>query len=379
MPWKEVTVETHRQSVCYRIDQLKETVSEVCRQEGVSRKTVYKWLKRYRGDPLAGLGDRSRRPRSSPRKTDGTIEQKILAVRDEHGWGGRKIKCILQKAGEPVPSIRTVSEVLKRAGRTIPAREITPEPVPMRFERSRPNELWQLDHLGPREIARQRYHGFTVVDDHSRYCFCFDPLPDTTLATCWSVLWDIFGEFGLPEAILCDNAFGAKGLGMSHMEMWLIQLGIHSIHGRPRHPQTQGKVERLHGTIDRELFRFKARTDMMDYFLIDRDRWLRTYNLIRPHEALNDQPPISRWQPSARKRPDHLPPVEYDSGQIVRKVSQVGDIHYQQARISVARCLMGQYVRIEEREHEIGVFYAWKELRTISRPTLKTGDHNKLI
>lgn len=379
MPWKDVTVETHRQAVCYRICHGHEPVARVCREAGVSRKTVYKWLKRYRTDPLGSLSDRSRRPRSSPGKTVGEVEQKILRVRDTYGWGGRKIKRIMETAGDSAPSIRTISEVLKRCGRTVQAHENDPPPPPMRFERSRPNELWQLDHLGPREIGRRRYHGFTVVDDHSRYCFCFDPLADVTLATCWPVLWGVFGEFGLPESILCDNAFSARGLGLSHLEMWLIQLGIRPIHGRPRHPQTQGKVERLHGTIDRELFRFKARTDSMQHFLIDRNQWLRTYNLIRPHEALNDQPPISRWRASDRRRPDHLPNVEYDSNAIVRKVSQVGDIHYQRARISVARCLIGQYVRIEERPHEIGVFYAWKELRTISKPTLMTGNHNKLI
>lgn len=379
MPWKDMTMNTQRQLLCYRIDQNKESVTQVCREMGVSRKTAYKWLERYRADPQAVLSELSRRPRHSPRRTALEIEQDVLAIRDEHRWGGRKIKFRLQEICRCVPSIRTVSQILKRAGRTasLPAKE--PDEAPMRFERSKPNELWQLDHLGPREIARQRHFGFTVMDDHSRFCFCFDPLINTSLVSYWPVLWRVFGEYGLPESILCDNAFGPRGLGMSHLEMRLIRLGIDPIHGRPYHPQTQGKVERLNGTIDYELINFKARTDRMDHFLEDRSAGWRTYNFIRPHEALGDKPPISRYLPSERRRPDELPTIQYDIGQTLRKVSQVGDIRFNGTRISVARCLVGEQVRIEEREHEIAVFYSWKELRTISREKLKTNRRNEIV
>lgn len=380
MPWKVDTVDAQRQQFCYRVEVLKERVTDVSDEAGVSRKTIYKWLKRYRADPSTPLVDRSRRPRRSPKQTAASVEASVLALRDEHGWGGRKIRRLLLNDDEvaPPPSIRTVSAILKRCGRTRPAVIAEPAP-PQRFERSEPNELWQLDHLGPREIEQQRRFGFTVVDDHSRFCFCFEPLADLTINAYWPVLWRAFGEFGLPESILCDNAFGPRGLGMSELEMRLIRLGIRPIHGRPYHPQTQGKVERLHGTIERELFRFKARCDRMKLFLEDRDRWLRTYNHVRPHESLGDRPPISRWAMSPRKRPKMIPPVTYDLGQTLRKVSQVGDIHYQGARIAVARCLAGQAVRIDEREHDIGVFYAWKELRTIPLPKLKTRHRNERI
>jgi transposase InsO family protein len=384
MPWEEVTVDAQRQQVCYRIEVLKQRVTDVGREAGVSRKTIYKWLARYREDPAAPLVDRSRRPKCSPGRTAASVESTVLSLRDEHGWGGRKIQRLLLDGGDDasiasvVPSIRTVSAILKRCGRT-ESPTPTEQPASQRFERSSPNELWQFDHLGPREIERQRRFGFTAVDDHSRFCFCFEPLADLTINAYWPVLWRAFDEFGLPESILCDNAFGLRGLGMSELEMRLIRLGIKPIHGRPYHPQTQGKIERLHGTIERELFRFKARCDQMKLFLEDRDRWLRTYNYLRPHESLGDRPPISRWQMSPRTRPQAIPPMSYDAGQILRKVSQVGDIHYQGARIGVAGCLSGQYVRIDEREHDIGVFYGWKELRTIPLPKLKTRHRNERI
>jgi transposase InsO family protein len=321
---------------------------------------------------------------TSPLRTPEASERAVLAVRDEHGWGGRKIHRVLADAARatgamPPPSPRTISAILKRHGRSDPARRPEPASPPQFFERPAPNELWQLDHMGPREIARRRYHPFTVQDDHSRFCLCFEPMADMSLATCWPVLWDVFGTFGLPEQILCDGAFAARGLGLSELDARLIRLGIRPLHGRPYHPQTQGKVERLHGTAERELFRFRARTDRMDHFIEDRDRWLATYNYVRPHESLGDRPPVSRWRRSHRRRPATLPEISYDRDAVLRKVSQVGGIHFHRVRIAVARSLAGQYVRVEEREHEIGVFYAWKELRTIARDRLVGRGPNEWI
>lgn len=379
MPLKELTVEQQRQQICYRIVHQKEPVAAVCREYKIARKTAYKWLARYRLAPDQPLVDRSRRPKSSPTRTPEGIEQKVLSIRDQHRWGARKINRLLLNDDEPVPSVRTITAVLKRHHRTRSKTPEPPESPPICFERSTPNELWQLDHKGPCEIQRRRYHPFTVIDDHSRFCFCFEPLADKSIVSYWPVLWEIFGVFGLPESVLCDNGFSAWGLGLSEFDMRLIRLGIRPAHGRPYHPQTQGKVERLHGTIDYELLNFKPCLDRMSDFVRDRDRWRHAYNHLRPHESLGDRPPISRWQPSPRRRPDTLPAVEYDVGAVLRKVSQVGDIHYRRARIRLARSLAGQWVRIEEREHEIGIFYSWKELRTIRHERLKTEGHNKLV
>ena len=243
----------------------------------------------------------------------------------------------------------------------------------LRFERPCPNDLWQMDHKGPLEIARQRHHPLTVLDDHSRFCLCFEPLADLTLATAWPVLWDLFGKYGLPGALLSDGAFAARheaGGGVSELDQRLIRLGIRPIHGRPYHPQTQGKVERLHHTLEHELISFNARRDHLDHFCQDRDHWRSTYNLLRPHESLGDRPPISRYRRSTRERPSTLPAVEYPAGVMLRRVSQVGDIQYQRVRITLSRSLRGQQVRIEERENEIAVYYAWKLLRVLSHDQL---------
>lgn len=417
MVWKVAIVQEQRQALCYQIAVCNRPVTEVCREFGVSRKTAYKWLAVYRRQPGTSLADRSRRPKSSPRQTSPEVEQAVLALRDKYNWGGRKIRRVLldrrdssvqdlppgtgvaptlpAPLGFPpqqrqallavpettvsLPSVRTVSAVLRRAGRVGPRPEpVQPKPW-QHFERPGPNELWQLDHKGPIEIARQKHYPLTVVDDHSRFCLCFQPLPDTTHERAWTVLWEVFGHFGMPEGILCDGAFAARGLGISWFEQQLIRLNIKPVHGRPYHPQTQGKVERLHGCVNRELLSFNARRQSMELFLADRDAWQSTHNYLRPHEALADKPPISRYHPSPRPRPETVPPVSYPEGTMVRKVSQVGDVRYHRARISIARSLIGQRVRIEEREHDIAIYFSWKQLRVIHYEQLKGRRLNDLI
>ena len=127
-------------------------------------------------------------------------------------------------------------------------------PVP--FERATPNELWQLDHKGPIEVARQRIWPLSIVDDYSRYCLCFKRATDVGMLTTWELLWGLFEQYGLPDSLLCDNAFSAP-VGLSWFDARLVRLDIKPIHGRPYHPQTQGKVEGFNGTVERELLSFK--------------------------------------------------------------------------------------------------------------------------
>src|SRR5262249_48341902 len=148
----------------------------------------------------------------------------------------------------PAPPVRTAAAILSRHGRVTRAR---PEPpATQRFERPEPNQLWQLDFKGYLWVARRKVFPLTVLDDHSRYLLAARPCADQTMATAWEVLWGVFGEAGLPDALLCDNAFGTHNPGvptLSWFEARLLRCGVRPIHGRPYHPQTQGKVERFHG------------------------------------------------------------------------------------------------------------------------------------
>jgi hypothetical protein len=249
-----------------------------------------------------------------------------------------------------------------------------PSPAPQFFERSQPHELWQCDFKGPVEVERQRVHPFTVLDDHSRYLLALEVCADVTMKSAWEVLWVTFGEYGLPESLLCDNAFAATGhLGLptiSWFESRLIRLGIRSIHGRAYHPQTQGKVERLHGTLQREVWPFVDRSDKAR-FARELARWRReVYNPVRPHEALAGRPPLSRFALSPRLRPRTLPAVSYPSGSVLRRVASGGDISWGGYRILVGAGITGETVRVEDSAEEVKVYFCWKEVRRVPHSQL---------
>jgi transposase InsO family protein len=371
MPWKEVLVSELRVAFVKLVDSLHYSVAHACREFGISRKTGYKWLRRARQQPTQPLTDQSRRPLTSPGRTAAELEQQILAIRDTYGWGGRKIRAVLRQRGVAVPSRQTVQRVLSRAGRVSPPQ--APPPAPLSFERAAANELWQLDFKGPIEVEHRRVFPFALVDDHSRYLLALRACLDCTMAGAWDVLWQAFADAGLPEGILADNAFGTRGqdaLGLSWFDARLVRLGIHPHHGRPYHPQTQGKVERFNGTLQRELWP-RIRRDALSHFQADLDHWrTAVYNVLRPHEALGDLPPVKRWRPSPRPRPAQLPEVVYDSAAVLRKVMNRGDISYRGYRILVGAGLEGEQVRLEERDHELAVFYAWKQVRCLPTATL---------
>lgn len=387
MAWKVDSVEVQRASLCHRILTDGLSVSQAAREAGVSRKTIYKFLSRRRADATGSLSDRSRRPQRSPLRSESSLEEAVLSLRDRYHWGARKIHTLLSQQMTPqsesspqLCSIRTITAILNRHGRI--DRNVSPkidESIQCSFERPGANDLWQADHKGPVEIGRVKHHPWMMIDDHSRFCLCFEPLTEKSLAFTWPILWECFGIYGLPEAILSDGAFADRGTGISEWDQRLIRLGIQPIHGRAYHPQTQGKVERLNRTIDWELLEFNARTESMDLFLSDRDRWKETYNFVRPHEALNDQPPISRYLPSRRKRPGTIPPIGYESGSLLRRVSQVGDISYHRKRIAVGRALARQEVKLKEETRTLEIYFGPALVRVIELDLLASKGHNQIV
>jgi transposase InsO family protein len=374
MPWKALPVSELRTAFVHAARTAGLSVAAACRRFGISRKTGHKWLARFDRHPGQPLAEHSRRPRASPGRTADALEARILAVRDHYGWGARKIRAVLARDGLAPPSPRTITAVLGRHGRLGPP--AAPADPPLAFERGRPNELWQLDFKGPVEVARRKLFPLAVLDDHSRFLLALRACADLTMATAWAVLWDALGEYGLPDAVLCDNAFGTRGqspCGVSWFEARLLRLGVCCHHGRPYHPQTQGKVERLHGTLQRELWP-RARRDDPAAFQQDLDRWRHeTYNPVRPHEALGDAPPVSRWRPSGRPRPADLPAATYPAGAVVRKVMNRGDISWGGYRILVGAGLEGEPVRVEERDQAVAVYYLTKEVRCLPHAELRKG------
>jgi transposase InsO family protein len=356
MPWKEVDKVELRRLFVERVRSGKVNMTHACIEFGISRPTGYKWLARFEREGVSGLHDRSRRPLRVAEVSPEMVEA-IVGERRRRKWGARKIRKRLEVLGQAPPSERTINRVLKREGMQT-SRGSAPEP-PVRFERSRPNALLQMDHKSAiRGKWRSRSVPLVVLDDHSRYLLALRSLPDKSLGSTWPCLWGLFEEFGLPEAILTDNDMLFAGRnGPSRLEARLMRLGIEVIHGRPYHPQTQGKVERFNGTLQREFLRDGVFDDP-DELQAGFDRFRYEYNFERPHEALELEVPASRYRPSQRPCPSSLPAADYPEGAVLRKVCPYGRISFRGERLEVGRGLGGDWVELRDSEVGFEVYYA---------------------
>jgi transposase InsO family protein len=304
--------------------------AELCRRYGISRKTGYKWLARYRAGGPAALAEQSRRPRQSPRQTSSAMADTVIALRCETTWGGRKLRRRLQDLGyQAVPSASTCTEIIRRADLL---QKDSPRGPLQRFERQWPNELWQMDHKG--DFATQcgrRCRPLTMLDDHSRFNLVLAASGDQQTATVKEALSGAFAQYGLPEAILCDNGgcWGnlANGAGHTPLTVWLLRLGVRVLHGRPYHPQTQGKEERFHRTLNNELLSRHTWRDLQ-HCAAEFPKYRHRYNHERPHDSLNGDTPGSRYRPSVRSLPAQLSPIEYPAEMEVRVVRSKGVITF---------------------------------------------------
>jgi len=350
MPWKEVSVMSLRWEFVELASQPNVNFSQLCQRFGISRKQGYKWWKRYRAEGLSGLEDRSRRPQHWPGRTDAEMEQQIVSLRDRHpAWGAWKIQARLKTLGlEGVPSPSTVHQILRRQGRIDPAASAPHRPW-QRFEQAAPNQLWQMDFKGHFGLGNgQRCHPLTVLDDHSRYAVCLRACRNETGQTVQEILKETFRRYGLPERMLMDNG-SPWGDDADHpytpLTVWLLRLGIGVCHGRPYHPQTQGKEERFHRTLQVEVL--EGRSDWDHCGVQTRfDQWRQVYNQQRPHQALGMAVPASRYQVSARSFPEALPAIDYGCDAIVRKVQDHGRISFHQRIFRLSKAFRGYPVAL---------------------------------
>jgi transposase InsO family protein len=326
------------------------SISELCRRFEISRANGHKWLNRFRTEGREGLADRSRRPLSSPARTGEPVEAEVLRIRaaSNNAWGARKIAKVMRNAAQvEVPALSTITEILRRHGKLEERSHEHPGPY-QRFERAEPNELWQMDFKGHIALAQGRCHPLTVLDDHSRYSLTVAACGNEQDTTVRAQLVTVFRRYGLPEAMLMDNGapWGDAG-GQPHtvFTAWLMRLGVRVAHGRPYHPQTQGKDERFHRTLKAEVLNGKSFRDLgacQHAF----DRWRHIYNHERPHEALALATPSERYRASPRPFPETLPAIEYAPGDTVRKVDVNGHISYKSRCLHVGRAFRDQPIAL---------------------------------
>lgn len=375
MPWSERSTLSLRREFVELAQLDGANIRALCCRFGISPKTGYKWLSRFLSEGEAGLTDRSRRPHRSPDRTDESVEQAVLRVRDAHpAWGARKIRHKLVDQTAELPAASTVTAILRRHGRLDPD-ESAKHTAFVHFEYEQPNLLWQMDFKGNFALGNgSRCHPLTVLDDHARYCLVLDACTNQQTETVRDRLVACFRSHGLPERMLMDNGppWGGGGV-MRHtpLSAWLMRLGIVVCHGRPWHPQTQGKEERFHRTLTEELLRPVLHLKVRWNVHADRkagadrtqsgksicvrdhaqcqvhfDRWRELYNRERPHEGIGMLTPASRYRPSTREFPERLPEIAYEADETVRKVDARGAISFQGRNHIVGQAFHGQPVAV---------------------------------
>jgi transposase InsO family protein len=320
MSWWEVSVVEQRREFVMLASLEGANIAALCERFGVSRQTGYIWLRRFAAGER-DFADRSRRPHRSPRRLASEREADILAVRDAHPvWGARKIAAVLRRGGVEPPSASTVHAVLLRHGRIAAD---SPGRAYGRFERSVPNALWQMDFKGRVRMSCGDFlHPLTVIDDHSRFAVGLAACADQRTQTVQARLEATFRHHGLPEAIYVDNGSpwgGGRPGQWTPLRLWLLKLGIQTIHAKPYHPQGRGKNERFHRSLAAEVFSI-APLSSFDDAQAALDHWRHVYNRERPHQALDFATPAERYRPSHRSFPDTLPAPQYAPGEILRRV-----------------------------------------------------------
>ena len=376
MPFREVSRMDARVEFVMLASEEGANVRQLCRRFGISPTTGHKWLERWRTAGMTGLQEQSRRPRTSPARSVAAIEEAVLALRAEHpAWGGRKIARRLKDLGwEAVPAPSTVTAILKRHGVELGTFG-GGQSAFVRFERERPNELWQMDFKGHVAMHTGRLHPLTVLDDHSRFSVVLAACANEQTETVQQHLVAAFRRYGLPERLITDNGSpwgDGPGSPFTPLGVWLIEHGIEVSHSRPYHPQTMGKDERFHRSLKAEVLSAPAFADIAAAQRAF-ERWRTVYNTQRPHEALELAVPASRYQPSPRDYVETVVPFEYAPNDVVRRVQQDGHVSFLGRNLKVPKAFRGKAVAFRPTTQD-GVFDVVFRTQTIATVDIRPLD-----
>lgn len=367
MPWKETDVRSERVGFVVEALRGEESVSALCRRYGVSRKTGYKWLTRYQQvGKLAELGEISRRPHSSPWQSSAETEQRVVDLRERYGWGSRKLQWVLAKEGLEVGR-STIDRILDRRG--VLRGRLRVRPAVRRFARERPNELVQMDFKGQIRLRSGGWcYPLSLLDDHSRFALAVSALPSPRTGGVETILRDSFERYGVPEAMLIDHGTpwwsSTSGYGLTKLGVFLISQGVTLLYCGSNHPQTQGKVERFHRTLDQwvQHHRVPYTLEALQSAFVD---FREEYNTVRPHEALGMQTPAHWYHPSTRPYCAQPPEWPYPPGSELRRVGHKGCIKMAGADRFICDALRGQTVRLERFGSRILVSYRHMLIREL--------------
>jgi transposase InsO family protein len=363
MPWKTMEAEEQKVRFVVAATRGEKSLTALCEEFGISRPTGYLWWRRYREAGLGGIAERSRRPKQSPRRTAAELEQRVVELRRRYpDWGARKLQVLL--AREQMPLTRsTIHRILLRQDLVHDAERH--RQAPGRFQRGTPNELWQMDFKSPKGW-NAAVGPLSVLDDCSRYLLVLQAVWTNHGELVREQLESAFTTGGVPQAMLMDHGIPwwseQSPSGTTRLTVWLMKQGIRLHWSGYRHPQTQGKVERFHGALERAL-RMRPVPRQQPQAWLDEFRW--EHNHVRPHEALGMQTPATIWHSSARRYDPHPLPWEYPMGSKVLKVGHGGMLDAYGTRWKIAKALIGERVQLDRVGDRVLVYYCRTLIREL--------------
>jgi transposase InsO family protein len=336
-----------------------ERMTELCREFGISRKTGYKFWKRFERHGVEALRDESRAPARVARKTSEAIEQLLLEARKAHSsWGGKKLKDVLEREqpGLKLPAVSTIAAILKRAG-LVSGRKYRRRPAiagaGALTAAQEPNHVWAADYKGQFRLGNREYcYPLTASDLFSRFVLAIEGLDGTDEEQARAVFEDIFRKYGLPLVLRTDNGppFASQGLaGLTRLSAWWLRLGVRHERIAPGHPEQNGQHERMHRTLKAETTR-PARANVMqqqERF----DEFRNEFNEKRPHEAIDMKRPADVYRPSPRPAPAELPELHYPLHDDTLVVTRCGHLRLPRGRmVFLSRALALEPVGLREQD-----------------------------
>jgi transposase InsO family protein len=367
MPWRRTDVSEERIRFVVRAASRKEPLAVLCREFGISRPTGYRWRERFeQAGSATAMVERSRRPVCSPGRTEEARQERVVELRRQHGWGAKKIEVLLREQGLPLTVI-TINRILKRRG--LVRQKDGHAPALQRFERAAPNQLWQMDGKGG-YLGSEACYPLSILDDHSRYAVGLYALRAFTAEQVYPCIVRTFERYGVPEAMLMDRGsiwWGTRnGYGLTWLSVRLIEQGVDLLYGRVHHPQTQGKVERFHRTLD-EAIRFRGKPRRWSEWDTALEEFRSVYNEQRPHEGIRMQRPAQRYRKSSRSYQAQPPEWEHPEGSTVRRLNRKGFLYWEGRNWFVCEALAERHVQIEKVGELLLVSYRHMYVREIDR------------
>jgi transposase InsO family protein len=366
MSWKELTSVVRRLQFVKLALKAQQSMSQLCRRFGMSRKSGYKWRARFEREGPRGLRDRACRPHRSPRRTSTEWLSRIRRLRRRRrSWGSRKLAARLRKEypGQAVPCARAIGKWLRRMRLSRRQRRHSPRGPQLRRGgltiARRSNQVWTVDFKGWFCTGDgERVEPLTVRDSFSRYLLTVRLLRDQGWRRCRRVFLRLFRENGYPGVIRADNGgpFGSKGpAGLTRLSAWWTALGIRVEFIAPGHPEQNGAHEQMHRVLKAETTQPISRHRRAQQRRTD--RWVRIYNRIRPHEALRQRVPAEVYRP--RPTPIRSALWSYRPGWAVRRVRSNGEIKWGGRKRFVGEAFVGYPVGLKlKRRGKCEVYFA---------------------